>query len=80
MDNSSNTILDNPNNTYVDNRSLYISPLRGPGFVVFNLVMLLAVVLPVIVANTVILLVLVLELSTVKVARLVLGSILVSCI
>ena len=80
MDNSSNTILDNPNNTNVDNSSLYISPLRGPGFVVFNVVMLLAVVLPVIAANTVILVALVLESSTVKVVRLVLGSILVSCL
>ena len=80
MDNSTNTILDNPNNTYVDNSSLYISPLRGPGFVVFNVVMLLAVVLPVIVANTVILVALVLESSTAKVVRLVLGSILVSCL
>ena len=80
MDNSSNTILDNPNNTYVDNSSLYISPLRGAGFLVFNVVMLLAVVLPVIVANTVILVALVLESFMAKVVRLVLGSILVSCL
>ena len=77
--------MDNPNNTYVDNNatgnnSTYVSPLSGPGFVVFNVVMLLAVVLPVIAANTVILVALVLESSTVKVVRLVLGSILVSCL
>ena len=80
MDSSSNTILDNPNNTSVDNSSLYISPQSGPGFVAFNIVMLLAVVLPVIAANTIILVALVLESSTVKVVHLVLGSILVSCL
>ena len=42
--------------------------------------MLLAVVLPVIAANTVLMVALVLESSTVKVVRLVLGSILVSCL
>ena len=62
------------------NNSQYVSPLRGPGFLVFNVVMLLAVVLPVIAANTVLLVALVLESSTVKVVRLVLGSILVSCL
>ena len=77
--------MDNPNGTYVDNTSmgkklLYVSPLSGPGFVVFNVVMLLAVVLLVIAANTVILVALVLESSTVKVVRLVLGGILVSCL
>ena len=46
----------------------------------FNVVMLLVVVLPVITANTVILVALVLDSSTVKVVRLVLGSILVSCL
>ena len=66
MDNSSNTSN--------------VSPLSGPGFVAFNLVMLLAVVLLVIAANTVILVALVLDSSTVKVVRLVLGSILVSCL
>ena len=64
MDNSSNTS--------------HVSPLSGPGFVAFNVVMLLVVVLPVIAANTVILAALVLDSSTVKVIRLVLGSILVS--
>ena len=76
MNNSSNLSLDNA----TGNNSGHISPLRGPGFVVFNVVMLLAVVLPVIAANTVILVALVLESSTVKVVRLVLGSILVSCL
>ena len=76
MNNSSNLSLDNP----MGNNSGHISPLRGSGFVVFNVVMLLAVVLPVIAANTVILVALVRESSTVKVARLVLGSILVSCL
>ena len=57
-----------------------LSPLSGPGFLVFNVVMLLAVVLPVIAANTVLLVALVLESSTVKMVRLVLGSILVSCL
>ena len=66
MDNSSNTS--------------HVSSLSGPGFVAFNAVMLLAVVLPVIAANTVILVALVLDSSTVKVVRLVLGSILVSCL
>ena len=66
MDNSSNTS--------------HVSPLSGPGFVAFNVVMLLVVVLPVIAANTVILVALVLDSSTVKVIRLVLGSILVSCL
>ena len=60
--------------------TFYVSPLRGPGFVAFNVVMLLVVVLPVITANTVILVALVLDSSTVKVVRLVLGSILVSCL
>ena len=58
----------------------YTSPLSGPGFVVFNVVMLLGVELPVIAVNTVILVALVLESSIVKVVRLVLGSILVSCL
>ena len=87
MDTPSNTSLDYPNNTnlvtnfsitYMVNNSQYASPLSGPGFLVFNVVMLLAVVLPVIAANTVLLVALVLESSTVKVVRLVLGSILVS--
>ena len=92
MDTPSNTSLDYPNNTYlvtnfsntytdnnsVVNNSQYVSPLSGPGFLVFNVVMLLAVVLPVIAANTVLLVALVLESSTVKMVRLVLGSILVS--
>ena len=68
---------------YMDNDSMgnnTLSPLSGPGFLVFNVVMLLAVVLPVIAANTVLLVALVLESSTVKVVRLVLGSILISCL
>ena len=74
MDNSSNICMDNSSNTS------HVSSLSGPGFVAFNVVMLLAVVLPVIAANTVILAALVLDSSTVKVIRLVLGSILVSCL
>ena len=74
MDNSSNICMDNSSNTS------NVSCLSGPGFVAFNVVMLLAVVLPVIAANTVILAALVLDSSTVKVIRLVLGSILVSCL
>ena len=63
------------------NASLNVtSPLSGPSFLVFNVVMLLGVVLPVIAANTVILVALVLESSIVSVVRLVLGSILVSCL
>ena len=62
----------------MDNYTL--SPLSGPGFLVFNVVMLLAVVLPVIAASTVLLVALALESSTVKVVRLVLGSMLVSCL
>ena len=66
--------MDNSNNSF------YVSPLCGPSFLAFNVVMLLVVVLPVIAANTVILAALVLDSSTVKVVRLVLGSILVSCL
>ena len=58
----------------------YTSPLSGPGFVIFNVVMLLGVELPVIAVNVAILVALVLEASTVKAIRLVLGSILVSCL
>ena len=54
-------------------------PLDSPGFVVFNVVMLLGVVLPVIAVNTVILVASVLESAIAKAIRLVLGSILVSC-
>ena len=74
MDNSSNSSMDNSSN------NSNVSLLSGPGYVVFNVVMLLVVVLPVIAANTVILVALVLDSSTVKVVRLVLGSILVSCL
>ena len=80
MDNSSNMSFDNRNNTFIETVNNSQSPLSGPGFLVFNVVMLLAVVLPVIAANTVLLVALVLESSTVKVVRLVLGSILVSCL
>ena len=55
-------------------------PLNTPGFVVFNVVMLLGVVFPVIAVNTVILVALVLEPLIVNVIRMVLGSILVSCL
>ena len=55
-------------------------PLNNPGFVVFNVVMLLGVVFPVIAVNTVILVALVLEPFIVNVIRMVLGSILVSCL
>ena len=80
MDNSSNMSFDNCNNTFIETVNNSQSPLSGPGFLVFNVVMLLAVVLPVIAANTVLLVALVLESSTVKMVRLVLGSILVSCL
>ena len=55
-------------------------PLNNPGFVVFNVIMLLGVVFPVIAANTVILVALVLDPFIVNVIRLVLGSILISCL
>ena len=54
-------------------------PLNNPGFAVFNAVMLLGVVFPVIAVNTVILVALVLEPFIVIIIRMVLGSILVSC-
>ena len=62
------------------NISTYVSPLSGPGFVVFNVVLLVMVVLPVVILNGVILVALLLETSTAKVVRLALGSILVSCL
>ena len=62
------------------NISTYVSPLSGPGFVVFNMVLLVMVVLPVVILNGVILVALLLETSTAKVVRLALGSILVSCL
>ena len=55
-------------------------PLNNPGFVVFNVVMLLGVVFPVIAVNTVILVALVLDPFIVNVIRMMLGSILVSCL
>ena len=55
-------------------------PLNNLGFVVFNVVMLLGVVFPVIAVNTVILVALVLDPFIVNVIRMVLGSILVSCL
>ena len=70
--------MDNLSNASVNCTSPH--PLSGPGYVVFNVVMLLGVVLPVIVANTVILVALVLEPFIVNIIRLVLGSILVSCL
>ncbi len=59
-----------------------LSPLSDSGFfgLQCTVVMLLAVVFPVIAANTVLLVALFLESSTVKVVCLVLGSILVSCL
>ena len=55
-------------------------PVNNPGFVVFNVFMLLGVVFPVIAVNTVFLVALVLEPFIVSIIRLVLGSILVSCL
>ena len=69
--------MDNLSNTSLNYTSLH--PLDSPGFVVFNVVMLLGVVLPVIAVNTVILVALALESAIAKAIRLVLGSILVSC-
>ena len=70
--------MDNLSNTSVNNTAPH--PLNTPGFVVFNVVMLLGVVLPVIAVNAVILVALVLESFIVNIIRLVLGSILVSCL
>ena len=70
--------MDNLSNTSVNNTAPH--PLNTPGFVVFNVVMLLGVVFPVIAVNTVILVALVLESFIVNIIRLVLGSILVSCL
>ena len=70
--------MDNLSNTSVNNTAPH--PLNNPGFVVFNVVMLLGVVLPVIAVNTVILVALVVESFIVNIIRLVLGSILVSCL
>ena len=64
----------------LSNISTYVSPLSGPGFVAFNIVLLVMVVLPVVVLNGIILVALVLETSTARVVRLALGSILVSCL
>ena len=66
----------------MDNLSSSTSPypLNNPGFVVFNAVMLLGVVFPVIAVNTMILVALVLDPLIVNVIRMVLGSILVSCL
>ena len=66
----------------MDNLSNFTSPypLNNPGFVVFNVVMLLGVVFPVIAVNTVILVTLIVESFIVNIIRLVLGSILVSCL
>ena len=76
MDNLSNMSTMVPDR----NTSTYVSPLSGPGFVVFNIVLLVVVVLPVVVLNGMILLALLLETSTARVVRLALGSILVSCL
>ena len=72
------------NYTCVDSCQINCSSSPSPqspdftGFVSFNVVMLLAVVLPVVVVDTVILVALALESSIVKVIRLVLASILIS--
>ena len=73
MDNLSNMSTMVPDR----NSSSYMSPLSGPGFVVFNMVLLVVVVLPMVVLNGVVLLALLLETSTARVVRLALGSILV---
>ena len=70
--------MDNLSNTSVNNTAPH--PLNSPGFVVFNVVMLLGVVFPVFAVNAVILVALVLESFIVIIIRLVLGSILVSCL
>ena len=74
------------NYTCVDSCQINCSDSPSPqspdlaGFVSFNAVMLLAVVFPVIAVNTAILVALSLESSIVKVIRLVLASILISCL
>ena len=70
--------MDNLSNTSVNDTAPH--PLNSPGFVVFNVVMLLGVVFPVFAVNAVILVALVLESFIVIIIRLVLGSILVSCL
>ena len=60
--------------------SNYTSPLSGPEFVVFNVILLVGVVLPVAVLNVVLLVAVILESSTAKIIRLIMGSILVSCL
>ena len=70
--------MDNLSNTSVNNTVSH--PLNSPGFVVFNVVMLLGVVFPVIAVNIVILVALVVESFIVNIIRLVVGSILVSCL
>ena len=70
--------MENLSNTSVTNTASH--PLNSPGFVVFNVVMLLGVVFPVIAVNIVILVALVVESFIVNIIRLVLGSILVSCL
>ena len=70
--------MDNLSNTSVNNTASH--PLNSPGFVVFNVVMLLGVVLPVITVDIVIPVVLIVESFIVNIIRLVLGSILVSCL
>ena len=70
--------MDNLSNTSVNNTAPH--PLNTPGFVVYNVVMLLGVVFPVIAVNVAILVALVLEYFIVNIIRWVLGSILVSCL
>ena len=68
------------NNNCVDGCRCSCPLPNSAPFVAFNAVMLLAVVLPVIAVNTAILVALALESSIVKVIRLVLASILISCL
>ena len=70
--------MNNLSNTSVNDTAPHL--MINPRFVVFNVVMLLGVVFPVFAVNTVILVALVLESFIVNIIRLVLGSILVSCL
>ena len=61
------------------NRS-YVSELTGPGYLVFNVVFLLLVLLPTVVVNVFIVVFIALDKTTAKHMRLVLGNIPVACI
>ena len=58
----------------------YVSELNGPGYLVFSFVFLLLVLLPTVVVNVFIVVFLVLDKTTAKHMRLVLGNIPVACI